>query len=296
MVRPRLETGHPGQAPLLATRPLPPLYWMTPSYLKAAIANLVGHRDLLFNLVARDLKSRYVGSLMGIVWNVVHPLVMITIYTLIFSHIMRARLLGMTEVYSYSIYLCAGLLPWNTFAEVISRSATLFLDQAWLLKKIRIPKKLLSGSIVLSSAINFLIGFSIFLIFLLLTGHYPGRAYLILPLLLVLQFAFAFGLGLMVSVLNVFLRDISQLVGIGLQFWFWLTPIVYLEEILPDGIRSLLRLNPMTHFMRGYHMVILDGLVPPWSLLGAITLATLASLAAGSAIFFRLKDEIVDEV
>ena len=296
MVRPLPGTGHPDQTSCLAPRPPSPVHWMTPSHLKAAIKNLVDHRDLLVHFVARDLKSRYAGSFMGIVWNVVHPLVMITIYTLVFSRIMRARLPGMPDVYSYSIYLCAGLLPWNAFAEVVSRSATVFLDQAWLLKKIRIPKKLLSGSIVLSSAINFLIGFSIFFIFLLLTGHVPNRAYLILPLLLVLQFAFAFGLGLMVSVLNVFLRDISQLVGIGLQFWFWLTPIVYLEEVLPDGIRRLLRLNPMTHFMRGYHGVILDGLVPSWSLLGTTALATLMSLAIGSAIFFRLKDEIADEV
>lgn len=257
---------------------------------------MVGHRDLLLNFVVRDLKNRYAGSLMGIVWNVIHPLAMILIYTVVFSRIMQAKLPGMTDVYSYSIYLCAGLLPWNAFAEVISRSTTVFLDQAWLLKKISFPKKLLGGSIALSSFVNFLIGFSIFILFLLLTGHHLGRAYLILPILLILQFTFAFGLGLILSALNVFLRDISQLVGIGLQLWFWVTPIVYLENMLPEGVRGLFQLNPMYHFVRGYHSVILDSAFPSWSVLGITSTLSLISLALGSAIFFRLKDEIVDEV
>lgn len=293
---PRFEMGHHRPTSLPAPGAPSRLRRLSPSYLKATIADMVSHRDLLLNFVIRDLKSRYAGSLMGIVWNVVHPLTMILIYTLIFSHIMQTKLAGTTDLYGYSIYLCAGLLPWNAFAEVISRSTTVFLDQAWLLKKIHFPKKLLGGSIVLSSFINFLIGFSIFLIFLLVTGHYPGRAYLALPILLLLQFAFAFGLGLILSVLNVFLRDISQLVGIGLQFWFWLTPIVYLDVVLPEGVRSLLLLNPMYHFMRGYHSVILERAFPSWSLLGMTSLLSLISLIAGSAIFFRLKDEIVDEV
>ena len=293
---PRFETDRHSPTSLSAPRSSSYLRRISPSYLKAAIYDMVGHRDLLLNFVVRDLKSRYAGSLMGIVWNVIHPLAMIIIYTLIFTRIMRAKLPGMTDVYSYSIYLVAGLLPWNAFAEVLSRSTTVFLDQAWLLKKISFPKKLLGGSIALSSFVNFLIGFSIFILFLLLTGHRLGRAYLALPILLILQFTFAFGLGLILSALNVFLRDISQLVGIGLQLWFWLTPIVYLENMLPDGLRSLFQLNPMYHFVRGYHSVILDSAFPSWSVLGITSMVSLISLTVGSAIFFRLKDEIVDEV
>lgn len=293
---PRFEPSHQRAASLPTSGVASRRSRISLSYLKATIRDMVGHRDLLLSFVIRDLKSRYAGSLIGIVWNVIHPLAMIIIYTLVFSHVTRARLPGATNLYSYSIYLCAGLLPWNAFAEVINRSTTVFLDQAWLLKKIRVPKKLLGSSIVLSSFVNFLIGFSIFLLFLLLTGHYPGRAYLVLPVLLILQFAFAFGLGLIVSALNVFLRDISQLVSIALQFWFWLTPVVYVGEMLPDGVRGLLLFNPMYHFVRGYHTVILDGIFPPWSLVGIMTLLTLVSLTVGSVIFLRLKDEIVDEV
>jgi lipopolysaccharide transport system permease protein len=209
---------------------------------------------------------------------------------------MGAKLPGINDVYGYSIYLCAGILPWNAFVEVVSRSTTVFLDQAWLLKKMSFPKKLLGGSIAFSSFVNFLIGFSMFFVFLVATGHRPNAAFLALPILLILQFTFAYGLGLIVSVLNVFLRDISQLVGIGLQLWFWLTPVVYLESIVPEGARGLFQLNPMYHFIRGYHSVIVDSVFPSWSTLGITAALSLMSLTIGSVIFFRLKDEIVDEV
>lgn len=269
---------------------------LSPLYLKAALQDFSSNRDLLWNFVVRDFKSRYAGSLIGIFWNVIHPLTSIIIYVVVFSRLMGARLSGTSDVYAYSIYLCAGLLPWNAFAEVISRSTTVFMDQAHLLKKVNFPKKLLGGSVVVSSFINFLIGYSIFLVFLLLTGHRLGWTSLVLLGLLILQFVFSFGLGLILSTLNVFFRDVSQLVGVGLQFWFWLTPIIYLEEILPQIARGMLYLNPMYYFVRGYQVVIMHDVLPPVWLVGTASALAGAALAGGSLVFFRLKDEIVDEV
>lgn len=269
---------------------------LSPTYLISALRDFSSHRDLLWNFVVRDFKSRYAGSVIGIFWNVIHPLTLIMIYIVVFSRFMGARLPGSSDAYSYSIYLCAGLLPWNAFAEVISRSTTVFLDQAHLLKKVSFPKKLLGGAVVLSSVMNFLIGYSIFFLFLVLTGHRVGWASLILPALLLFQFVFAFGLGLILSTLNVFFRDVSQFTGVGLQFWFWLTPIVYLEEVLPGIARSLVHLNPLYYFVTGYHTVIVHNVLPSWSLIGMAGALSLAALVGGSLVFFQLKDEIVDEV
>jgi lipopolysaccharide transport system permease protein len=269
---------------------------LSPSYFGSALRDFSSNRDLLWNFVVRDFKSRYAGSLIGIVWNVIHPLTSITIYVVVFSRLMGARLPGASDIYGYSIYLCAGLLPWNAFAEVISRSTTVFLDHAHLLKKVSFPKKLLGGSVVLSSFINFLIGYSIFILFLLLSGHRIGWTSLVLLGLLMLQFVFSFGLGLILSTLNVFFRDVSQLVGVGLQFWFWLTPIIYLEEILPEVARSLLHLNPMYYFVRGYQTLILYNVLPPLRLIGTASLLAVVALLGGSMVFFQLKDDIVDEV
>jgi lipopolysaccharide transport system permease protein len=133
-------------------------------------------------------------------------------------------------------------------------------------------------------------------VFLLLTGHRLGWTSLVLLGLLILQFVFSFGLGLILSTLNVFFRDVSQLVGVGLQFWFWLTPIIYLEEILPQIARGMLYLNPMYYFVRGYQVVVMHDVLPPVWLVGTASALAGAALAAGSMVFFRLKDEIVDEV
>jgi len=269
---------------------------LSPSYLGSALRDFSSNRDLLWNFVVRDFKSRYAGSLLGIFWNVIHPLASIIIYVVVFSRFMGARLPGTSDVYAYGIYLCAGLLPWNAFAEVISRSTTVFMDQAHLLKKVNFPKKLLGGSIVVSSFINFLIGYSIFLMFLLLTGHRLGWTSGVLIGLLILQFVFSFGLGLILSTLNVFFRDVSQLVSVVLQFWFWLTPIIYIEEILPQVARGMLYLNPMYYFVRGYQVVVMHDVLPPVWLVGTASALAVAALAGGSMVFFRLKDEIVDEV
>ena len=269
---------------------------LSPSYLGSALRDFSSNRDLLWNFVVRDFKSRYAGSLLGIFWNVIHPLASIIIYVVVFSRFMGARLPGTSDVYAYGIYLCAGLLPWNAFAEVISRSTTVFMDQAHLLKKVNFPKKLLGGSIVVSSFINFLIGYSIFLMFLLLTGHRLGWSSGVLIGLLILQFVFSFGLGLILSTLNVFFRDVSQLVSVVLQFWFWLTPIIYIEEILPQVARGMLYLNPMYYFVRGYQVVVMHDVLPPVWLVGTASALAVAALAGGSMVFFRLKDEIVDEV
>ena len=268
----------------------------SPFYLKTALKDFSSNRDLLWNFVVRDFKSRYAGSLMGIFWNVIHPLALIVIYILVFSRLMGARLPGTSDAYSYGIYLCAGLLPWNAFAEAVSRSTTVFIDQAHLLKKVNFPKKLVGGAIVLSSLINFLIGYSIFFLFLTFTGHRIGLASLALPGLLILQSIFAFGLGLFLSTLNVFFRDIAQLTGVVLQFWFWLTPVVYLEEVLPEPARDFIHLNPMYYFVRGYQTVVMNDVVPSMWVIGTASIFALAALIGGSMVFFRLKDDIVDEV
>jgi len=261
-----------------------------------ALKDLLSHWDLLWNFVARDFQGRYAGSLIGIVWNVIHPLVLIVIYIVVFSRIMGARLPGTSDVYGYGIYLCAGLLPWNAFAEVISRSTTVFIDQSHLLKKVNLPKKVLSASVALSGLINFLIVYAIFFVFLLLTGHRLGWATLVLPPLVAFQFVFAIGLGLVLATLHTFFRDVAQLVSVVLQFWFWLTPIVYLEDVIPDAARGVLHLNPMYYFVRGYRLAIVPDGAPAWPLIGTTALLALGALVAGSVVFLTLKDEIVDEV
>ncbi|SEM61836.1 lipopolysaccharide transport system permease protein [Pseudomonas sp. ok272] len=258
--------------------------------------SLSSHRGFIFGSVKREFQARYRNSLFGALWTVLNPLSMIVVYTVIFSHIMRAKLPGIDDGMAYSIYLCAGLLAWGLFAEITLRCQNMFLENANLLKKISFPKICLPVIVLLNAGINFAIIIALFVGFLLITGRLPGMALLALIPLVALQILFCAGLGMVLGVLNVFFRDVGQFYGIVLQFWFWLTPIVYPISILPEPIQRLLQLNPLTGLMSSYQNLFVYGQWPVWSsLLPALVLAVLFCVI-GLRLFRQRVGEMVDEL
>lgn len=262
-----------------------------------ALRNFLRHRDLLWQMVGNDLRGRYVGSLLGLFWNVVHPLVQIGIYTLIFSQLMGARLGGNNSPYAFSIYLCAGLLPWGAFAEVINRCTGVFWDNANLVKKIAFPKVLLHTYIVAAGATNLAIIAALFLVFLWCVGALPP----LVPLLvwvpfLVLQLLFAMGIGFFTSVLNVFFRDVAQFTAVFLQIWFWLTPIVYVADVLPSSVKELLPYNVMYRFTSVHQALILRGELPALTEGLFLLEISFGTLLLGLVCFRALRRRIPDEL
>src|SRR5690606_12129936 len=141
-------------------------------------------RAFIFGSVKREFQSKYQNSLLGAAWTVLNPLAMIIVYTVIFSQVMRARLPGVESSFAYSIYLCAGVLTWGLFAEIVGRSQNVFLDNANLLKKLSFPRLCLPVTVVFNALLNFAIIFGLFTAFLLLSGNFPGLPFLALvPLL-----------------------------------------------------------------------------------------------------------------
>jgi lipopolysaccharide transport system permease protein len=260
------------------------------------LGSLTRNRDLLSQMVVTDLRGRYVGSSLGLFWSVIHPLVMILIYTVVFSRVMGARLSGSADPYSYGVYLCAAMLPWMAFQEVVTRSTTLFPDNANLVRKIAFPKVILYGFVTLSSAINFALALGVFVVVLVATGHVPPWTLVLWPPLVALQLAFAVGLGLMTSVLHVFIRDTAQLVAVLFQVWFWLTPIVYVETILPAWLQRAEWLNPLYVFGATHRAVVLDGVVPPPGPTLALVALTVSTLAVGVALYRRFRADMLDEL
>lgn len=254
------------------------------------------YRGFIAGSVRREFESRYRGSLLGAAWTVLNPLAMILVYTVIFSEVMRARLPGVDDKMAYSVFLCAGLLTWGLFAEVVSRCLNMFLENANLLKKLSFPRLCLPVVSVCNALLNFAIIFALFMGFLLITGRLPGVALLAFPLLLALQLVFAVGLGMLVGVLNVFFRDVGQLFGILLQFWFWLTPIVYPLSILPESIGRLVQLNPLTGLMQAYQNLFLHGQWPQLSQLLPVTLCGLLLCFLALALYRARAGEMVDEL
>lgn len=262
----------------------------------AALKAVWNFRGFVAGSVRREYQLRYRGTMLGIAWTVLQPLAMILIYTLIFSQVMKAKLPGVEGSFSYSIYLCAGIIAWGLFAEIIQRSQSVFLDNANLLKKLSFPRLTLPVIVVASALVNFSIIFALFLLFLLITGNLPGSAILAMVPLLVVQVLFAVGLGITLGVLNVFFRDAGQLSGLMLQFWFWATPIVYPASILPEWLLPWMNLNPMYHLMQGYQNIFVASQWPDWPNLALIALVAVGLALYAINLFRRHAGEIVDEL
>jgi len=258
--------------------------------------SVFSYRSFILGSVKRELQAKYRNSILGLLWAVLSPMAMIVVYTVIFSQIMRAKLPGLDSTFAYSIYLCAGILTWGLFTEITVRGLNVFLDHANLIKKINFPRICLPIIVLISSGLNFLIIFSIFTLFLVISGTFPGWPFLALIPVLAIQFVFAIGLGVILGILNVFFRDVGHFFGIALHFWFWLTPIVYPSTILPEIIRPILYLNPMYPLINAYQTVLVSGAWPRWGSLVAPSLIGLALCIFALRLFRRRASEMVDEL
>lgn len=260
------------------------------------IKALWAYRGFIFGSVRREFQSRYSNSLLGAAWTVINPLAMIVVYTVVFSQVMKARLPGVDGRFAYSIYLCAGVLTWTFFSETVSRAQNVFLDNANLIKKVSLPRMCLPVIVVINASVNFLIIFGLFTLFLIASGSFPGFVYFAVIPILVVQVLFSVGLGITLGVLNVFFRDVGQLFGVVLQFWFWLTPVVYPVNILPEFAQRALRFNPMTNIIASYQGVLVNGQWPDWTSLWPVTVLALLLCVWGLRLFRAHAGEMVDEL
>lgn len=264
--------------------------------MSAAARALWSYRGFILGSVKREYQSKYRNSLLGATWTVLNPLAMIIVYTVIFSQIMRAKLPGIESSFGYSIYLCAGILTWGLFAEIVGRGQNVFLEHANLLKKLSFPRLCLPVTVVATALLNFAIIFALFTAFLIISGNFPGLPFIALVPVLAIQVLFAIGLGMVLGVLNVFFRDVGQLFGVVLQFWFWLTPIVYPITILPEGVRPLMAYNPMAGLMGAYQTILVSGAWPDWGSLWPVTLLAILLCFWGMRLFRKHSGELVDEL
>lgn len=251
---------------------------------------------LVLELSKRDFKIRYLGSLLGIYWNVLHPIVLIAIYTLIFSKVMGSRLGHSSDNWSYSLYLCAALLPWNAFSETFNRSVVALVDNSAFLKKMVFPTYILFLSTLLTSLINFAITLTVYLIVLLCLGRLHMD---LLPIYLLFGLGFNFlgmFLGMGLGCLNVFLRDFQQLTAIIFQLWFWFTPIVYLTDHLPTVAQKLLWFNPAFSFIEALHETLYFGRMPSIQAIAISFLSLTLAGAVGIFIYKKAEPLVRDEL
>lgn len=258
------------------------------------LLSLWKYRFFIFSSIRNELINRFTRSKLGGLWSIINPLVQVAIYALILSNVLSAKLPQTENKYAYAIYLMAGLLAWTLFSEIITRCLNLFIEQANLMKKINFPRVTLPAIVLGSSLLNnLLLLLSTLLVFTLFGYHFSFIMLWLLPLTLLLA-GFAISIGMLLGIMNIFLRDIGQIVPIILQITFWFTPIVYPESIIPNKYQHLLNLNPLHPIVNAYQQILVYGLPPAPNKILIIGIFTFALLLFGLYIFRQASAEMVD--
>jgi len=254
------------------------------------------YRFFITTSIKTELHSKFIRSRLGGLWMILNPLAQVLIFAFVLSAVLSAKLPGINNRYAYAIYLMAGILGWSLFAEILNRCLTMFIENGNILKKLAFPKLALPLIVIGSALINNLLLFIAILVIFGILGHPPGIALIWLPVLMVITIGFAVGLGLGLGVLNVFIRDIGQVVPVAMQFLFWFTPVVYMVNIIPEHYSGWLVFNPLIPIITGYQDVLLYDRTPNLVVLSE-TAAFAAVLVALSLLFFRKANaEMVDQL
>jgi lipopolysaccharide transport system permease protein len=265
-------------------------------YSERIVLALWSYRRFIWDTAVADLRYRYAGSTLGVLWNVVSPLAMLALYTFIFGNAFAQRTgSSVASLGSFVFYLAAGFLPWGAFADCVARGTSSLVTNAAYLKKISLPEQVFVAQAAMSAFLNMLIVLVLLIGFAFAMGQPPQLSWLVLPVVAALWQTLGFGLGLVLGVINVFLRDVTQIVAILLQIWMWSVPVVYLEEILPGPYRQLIQFNPAYPFVRTFREAYLGTLSVdnswPWS---AMIGWAMAALLVGFIVLHRLRSEIRD--
>lgn len=248
--------------------------------------------NLLKYFIIKDMKTRYAGSVFGILWTFFMPVIQILLFWMVFSTIMRSRPYADTPM-PYVYFLLSSYFFWLAFSEGLMRAASSILENAEIVKKVSFPNIILPVAVTLSSYIPNLIGFVLFMVVYYYMNPFSPMIVLVLPVLF-LQLLFSVGAGLILSVLLPYVRDTGQILGQFLMGMFFLSPIIYSLEAVPEKLSMIFYFNPMTYFVNSYHRIILFREFPTLHSVGIMVAVSVASLVLGVLVFNRLKEGFSD--
>jgi lipopolysaccharide transport system permease protein len=259
------------------------------------LRRLVRYRALIQSLAARDLKARYRGSVLGFFWSFVNPLLLLLIYTFVFTVVMPGA--RPAEYQPYALFMFCGILPWTWFSASLLESSNVLIASGNLIKKVMFPAEVLPITAVLANLAHFCLGLPILAAFLVYyqTPVTP-RDLVWFPVIVFVQLLLTTGLALMVSALTVHFRDVRDLLQNLLTLWFFATPIIYPLRAAPVRIQRLLGLNPFTHLAVSYQEVLFKGPFLEWPRLLVLGGVSVLVFLAGYFVFDRLRDSLAEEV
>ena len=259
------------------------------------LRKLPRYRGLIQSLVARELKARYRGSVLGFFWSFINPLLLLLIYTFVFTFVIPARVEGHDP---YALFMFCGILPWTWFSSSLLESSNVLISGGNLIKKVLFPAEILPIVTVLANMVHFFLGLPILVMFLI---YYSAPLSLVelvwFPVIVLVQFVLTLALGLFASALTVHFRDLRDILGNLVTFWFFATPIIYPLSAVPQPGRWFLNLNPFTHLAISYQQILFfPGPFEHWKLLLALGAASSMLFLLGYFVFDRLRDSFAEEV
>lgn len=252
------------------------------SYLLSPILRWWAYRDLVRNLVSKEIKVRYQGAALGFAWSLMNPLMITLMYLVVFTYVFRSH------QEHYALFMIVGIIHWNIFSMLVMQSSELLVSNADLLKKIYFPRLLVPLSNLLVNATLWLMALGILLVLYVPLGGTWHLGLLLYPVYLLMFFAFTFGIMLTLSVLYVDFRDVKHLVEVFIQLLFWATPIIYPISRIPHASwQALLKISPFAEFSIIFQDLFWASAIPSWKITLGFAFWTLASLALGLTLFYR---------
>lgn len=264
--------------------------------IKRILNNIKRYKFLLYQLISRDFKVKYKRSVLGIVWSLLYPILMLMVMAMVFSQMFKFKVEGV----NYIVYLMTGIVMFNYFSEATNTAMTSVVDNFSLINKVYIPKYIFPIAKCLFVGINFLLTlipwFGIILLSYFGLGEYVCHIniyYLLIPYILICMFMFTIGIGLLLSCVSVFLRDVFYIYGIILTIWNYFTPVFYSIEIIPTSLQPLFKLNPLYQFITAVRSIVLYGQAPSILTLGILMIIGLGTLVIGSIVFKKKQDKYI---
>jgi len=266
------------------------------------LAELWRYRELVRNLIARDLKVRYKNSALGMIWSWVNPLLMMMVFTVVFTVINRAP----PDIPHYPVFVLSGILPWNFFSASVVGATASIVGSGYLIKKVYFPREVLPLVAVLSNMVNFLIALPVFFGMALTFGVRLTPWALFMPVVLLVQVIFSIGIGLILATLNVYYRDTQIIMEVLMLAWFFVTPILWDARTIPEtkvlfGItwpvqRLIYWLNPMASIVASYRDTLYWGAQPAMDFFLRSTITAIIILALGYVVFHRFSSSFAEEL
>lgn len=254
---------------------------------------LYQYRELLKTSVKKEIRGRYKNSFLGVLWSFLNPLLQIVVYAIVFPLILK------NNEKNYVVFLCCGLIPWTFFSTAMTRTAFTMIENGNIIKKVYFPREILPMSICISEAVNFLISTIIIIAFVIVGGLGLTKYILFYPLIFIVQFLLVLAIGFIVSSITVYFRDLQHLIGVGLQLFFYATPIVYSIETITEkanGLQWVLAANPMTYIINAYRDIFYNQVMPDIKSLLILAIVLVVACVIGYRIFNKLQKGFAEQL